>query len=77
MTIAGPSARHFIREPDDRATTTHPYTVMTTPSKQVEKQASMPVPSKVIALDKDVEESSSRGSAGAQQSKLIGKSRHN
>ena len=52
--VSGPNSRHFIREPCDHAKTTHPYTIVVTPSKRVQKQASLAVPPKVMAVDKDV-----------------------
>ena len=42
--VSGPNSRHFIREPCDHAKTTHPYTIVVTPSKRVQKQASLAVP---------------------------------
>ena len=68
--VAGPNTRRFIREPGEHAKTTHIYTAKVVSKKREQKQASLAVPTKVIALDKAGPSSSS----GTKQSMFGGKS---
>ena len=60
---AGPSGKHFIRDPADHPKHTHPYTVSTDINDKKRKQAKLPVPSKaskVLVMDVDTGVSSSQ-----------------
>ena len=73
-TIAGPNSRHFIREPGQHPQTCHAYTLSDSSKKRVQKQASLAVPSKTLAVDKDVVITGGKSaSASPVQTKLVSK----